>query len=52
MSNDKKVEDRYTGVFGAYDIRGIVGDDLDSTTVMRLPVPMGTTFVQGRRRVS
>jgi phosphomannomutase len=33
MSTDKKVEDRYTRVFGAYDIRGIVGDDLDSATV-------------------
>ena len=33
MSNDKKIEDRYKRVFGAYDIRGIVGDDLDSATV-------------------
>jgi phosphomannomutase len=36
MSNDKKVADRYSRVFGAYDIRGIVGDDLDSTTVMAI----------------
>ncbi len=36
MSNDKKVEDRYSRVFGAYDIRGIVGDDLDSATVMTI----------------
>jgi phosphomannomutase len=36
MSNDKKVEDRYTRVFGAYDIRGIVGDDLDSATIMAI----------------
>lgn len=36
MSNDKKVEDRYTRVFGAYDIRGIVVDDLDSATVMAI----------------
>jgi phosphomannomutase len=36
MSNDKKVEDRYSRVFGAYDIRGIVGDDLDSATVMAI----------------
>lgn len=36
MSNDKKVEDRYTRVFGAYDIRGIVGNDLDSATIMAI----------------
>jgi phosphomannomutase len=29
MNNDKKVAGRYT----RYDIRGIVGDDLDSATV-------------------
>jgi phosphomannomutase len=27
------MQDRYTRVFGAYDIRGIVGEDLDSATV-------------------
>jgi phosphomannomutase len=36
MSNDKKIEDRYTRVFGAYDVRGIVGEDLDSATVMAI----------------
>jgi len=36
LSIDKKVEDRYTRVFGAYDIRGIVGDDLDSATAMAI----------------
>ena len=36
MSNDKKVEDRYTRVFGAYDIRGIVGDDLDNCIVRNI----------------
>jgi phosphomannomutase len=33
MNNENQIEDRYTRVFGAYDIRGIVGDDLDSPTV-------------------
>jgi phosphomannomutase len=36
MSNDRKIEDRYSRVFGAYDIRGIVCDDLDSATVMAI----------------
>jgi hypothetical protein len=36
MRNDKKVEGRCTRVFGAYDIRGIVGDDLDGATVMAI----------------
>lgn len=36
MNKDKKVEDRYTRVFGEYDIRGIVGEDLDSPTVMAI----------------
>jgi phosphomannomutase len=29
----KSLENRYTKVFGAYDIRGIVGEELDSTIV-------------------
>jgi hypothetical protein len=29
----KSVESRYTKIFGAYDIRGIVGEDLDSAIV-------------------
>jgi phosphomannomutase len=29
----KSLENRYTKVFGAYDIRGVVGEDLDSTMV-------------------
>ncbi len=41
MSNDKKAEDRYTRIFGAYDIRGIVGDDLDSITVMEIACAYG-----------
>ena len=41
MSNDKKVEDRYTRVFGAYDIRGIVGDDLDSATIIAIARAFG-----------
>jgi phosphomannomutase len=36
MSNDKKVADRYSTIFGAYDIRGIVGEGLDSATVMTI----------------
>jgi phosphoglycerate dehydrogenase-like enzyme len=36
MSIDKKAEDRYTRVFGAYDIRGIVGEELDSATVIAI----------------
>jgi phosphomannomutase len=36
MNNDKKTEDRCTRIFGAYDIRGIVGDDLDSITVREI----------------
>ena len=41
MSNDKKIEDRYTRVFGAYDIRGIVGDDLDSATIIAIARAFG-----------
>jgi phosphomannomutase len=29
----KSVENRYARIFGAYDIRGVVGEDLDSTMV-------------------
>ncbi len=33
MSDNSAEGDRYTKVFGAYDVRGIVGDGLDSATV-------------------
>jgi phosphomannomutase len=33
MQAEKKIEERYQRIFGAYDIRGVVGDDLDSPTV-------------------
>jgi phosphomannomutase len=32
----KSTEDRYRRIFGAYDIRGVVGEDLDTPTVMAI----------------
>ncbi len=32
----KSTEDRYSRIFGAYDIRGVVGEDLDTPTVMAI----------------
>ncbi len=39
-TGDKR-EDRYARVFGAYDVRGIVGDDLDSATVKEIARAFG-----------
>jgi phosphomannomutase len=36
MQAEKKIEERYQRIFGAYDIRGVVGEDLDSPTVLAI----------------
>lgn len=36
MNKENQIEDRYTRVFGDYDIRGIVGEDLDSSIVRNI----------------
>jgi phosphomannomutase len=41
------MQDRYKRVFGAYDIRGIVGDDLDSITVMEIARAYGDYLCPG-----
>jgi phosphomannomutase len=37
----KSKEDRYSRIFGAYDIRGVVGKDLDTPTVMAITRAFG-----------
>lgn len=32
----KSNKDRYTRIFGAYDIRGVIGEDLDTPTMMHI----------------
>jgi phosphomannomutase len=36
MQAEKKIEERYQRIFGAYDIRGVVGKDLDSPIVLAI----------------
>jgi len=36
MQSEKKMEERYQRIFGAYDIRGVVGEDMDSPTVLAI----------------
>jgi phosphomannomutase len=36
MQAEKKIEERYQRIFGAYDIRGVVGEDLDSPAVLAI----------------
>ena len=48
MSNDKKVEDCYSRIFKAYDIRGVVGEDLDTPTVMAITRTYGDYICPGQ----
>jgi phosphomannomutase len=32
----RSTQDRYSRIFGAYDIRGVVGEDLDTPTIMKI----------------
>jgi len=47
VGKGNKTVDRYTRIFGAYDIRGIVGEDLDSATVITIARAYGDYLCPG-----
>jgi phosphomannomutase len=48
VGKEDKIMDRYTKIFGAYDIRGIVGEDLDSPMVRAIAGAYGDYLCPGQ----